>query len=138
MKMKKIILNIVDIMFICFITICLFQVFMYSENVYDCSNMVNEQEDLFNNLGIKTSIGFDNEHVWLFLHFNEYKIPFESTTFVPMIHPFKYNEYMNPVEEWDNVDNMTKNCPERKYDFKKLTKNEKKEVFYNKLSSFII
>ena len=68
------------------------QIAIYEEDVYDCSNMVADQEQFFSGLGIDTQVGvrYRTEdrcaHVWLILPFD---IPFECT--VLCIQPFDQN-----------------------------------------------
>jgi hypothetical protein len=89
---------------ILFIWICLsvHQIIIYEENIYDCSNMVADQEQFFNSLGIDTQIGIRYRtedkyaHVWLILPFG---IPFECT--ILSVQPFNHkpDEVFNSVKE---------------------------------------
>ena len=90
------------------------QVIIYEEHVYDCSNMVADQEQFFSGLGIDTQIGVHYQtdekcgHVWLILPFN---IPFECTALC--VQPFNHN----PDDVFDSVDQLINLHPEYKPDF---------------------
>lgn len=82
------------------------QIIIYEENVYDCSNMVADQEIFFNAIGVDTKIGMryktenKDAHVWLILPFD---IPFECTNLC--IDPFnrKPDKVFESVEEIVNL-----------------------------------
>lgn len=90
---------------ILFIWVCLsvHQIIIYEENIYDCSNMVADQEQFFSNLGINTQIGVrygrnDNPgHVWLILPYN---ISFECTILFIDIYNNKPDEVFDSVEQF--------------------------------------
>lgn len=100
---------------ILFIWVCLsiHQTSLYEEDVYDCSNMVADQEQFFNRIGIDTEIGIryktDDQyaHVWLILPFD---IPFECTML--SIQPF-----YKPDAVFDSVEDLIRYHPDTKGEF---------------------
>jgi len=80
----------------------LHQISIYELDVYDCSNMVADQEVFFNDLGIDTKIGVrypiegKHGHVWLILPFN---IPFECTVLMPKFLGGKSDETFESINE---------------------------------------
>ena len=90
------------------------QIIIYEEDVYDCSNMVADQEQFFNRYGIDTKIGirYATEdryaHVWLILPFN---IPFECT--VLSIQPFN----RTPDAVFDSIEELVLAHPDTKDEF---------------------
>ena len=90
------------------------QIVIYEDGVYDCSNMVADQEQFFSGLGIDTQIGVQYQtekkcgHVWLILPFG---IPFECTSLC--IQPFN----RNPDDVFDSVDQLICLYPEYEPDF---------------------
>ena len=99
------------------IWVCLsgYQMIIFEEHVYDCSNMVADQEQFFNGLGIDTKIGFrkptENSygHVWLIFH----DIPFESTDLMLGFDVWNYI----PEQTFDNTSELVKYYPEYKNEF---------------------
>ena len=91
-----------------------YQLSLYEANIYDCSNMVADQERFFNNIGIDTKIGmrYATEdryaHVWLILPFN---IPFECT--VLLIQPFN----CNPDAVFDSIEELVRTHPDTRDEF---------------------
>lgn len=100
---------------ILFIWVCLavHQIVIYEEHVYDCSNMVADQEQFFNRIGIDTEIGIRYKtgdqyaHVWLILPFD---IPFECTML--LIQPS-----YNPDAVFDSVEDLIRCHPDTKCEF---------------------
>jgi len=109
-QIEKIIIGVL-LVWVC---LSVHQISIYEENVYDCSNMVADQEQFFNGMGINTQIGvrYQTEekcgHVWLILPFN---IPFECT--ILWIQPF----FHQPDEVFDSVNELVTIHPETKNDF---------------------
>ena len=116
--LKKKMCNLAEkaIIGVLFIWVCLsvHQIIIYEENVYDCSNMVADQEQFFNRCGIDTKIGirYATEdryaHVWLILPFN---IPFECT--VLLIQPFS----RNADAIFDSIEELVLAHPDTKDEF---------------------
>lgn len=90
------------------------QIIIYEEGVYDCSNMVADQELFFDSFGIDTKIGMQYRtedeagHVWLIL---PYGIPFECT--ILCVVPFNHK----PDEVFKSVDELVSIYPYAKDDF---------------------
>ena len=90
------------------------QVIIYEVNVYDCSNMVADQELFFNYIGIDTQIGLQHRtedeagHVWLIL---PHDIPFECT--ILCVTPFNHK----PDEVFDSVEELISIYPNAKNDY---------------------
>lgn len=90
------------------------QIIIYEEHVYDCSNMVVDQEQFFDKCGIETQIGVRyrtenrHAHVWLILPFD---IPFECT--ILLIQPFNHN----PDAVFDSVEELVFAHPDTKDEF---------------------
>ena len=90
------------------------QIVIYEDGVYDCSNMVVDQERFFESVGIDTKIGvrYGREdkagHVWLILPYN---ISFECTILFVDI----YNN--EPDEVFDSVEQFVYLHPNAKDDF---------------------
>ena len=95
------------------------QIIIYEEDVYDCSNMVADQEQFFESVGIDTQIGIRYRtedryaHVWLILPFN---IPFECT--VLSIQPFN----RNPDAVFNSIEELVLAHPDTKDEFTLSTK----------------
>ena len=109
-SIEKVIIGIL-LIWVCLAT---HQVIIYEEHVYDCSNMVVDQEQFFSGLGIDTQIGVRYEtkekcgHVWLILPFG---IPFECT--ILSVQPF----YHKPDEVFDSVEELVSIYPDSKDEF---------------------
>ena len=107
---EKVVIGVVLI----WVCLSVHQIVIYEEDVYDCSNMVADQEEFFNRIGIDTKVGirYATEdryaHAWLILPFN---IPFEST--VLFIDPFK----PEPDIIFDSVMELVIAHPEAKDEF---------------------
>lgn len=113
--------NLIGFVFIMWLVLSIHQIIIYEDGVYDCSNMVTDQERIFTSLNIDTQIGVryptENKcgHVWLILPFN---IPFECTSL--SINPFN----TKPDKTFDDVDHLISTHPECKKDFEEQKNNE--------------
>ena len=91
------------------------QMVIYEEGVYDCSNMVTDQERFFNQFSIDPRIGFKKPtensygHVWLIFC----GVPFESTD---LMLGFDFWNYV-PEQTFDNTTELVKCYPEYKNEF---------------------
>ena len=112
--MKKFIGNIITGIILVWVCLAVHQLAIYEEDVYDCSNMVADQEQFFDMIGIDTDVGIRYEtedryaHAWLIL---PYDIPFECT--ILCILPFGHT----PDVIFDNVDELIIAHPEAKSEF---------------------
>ena len=90
------------------------QIIIYERGVYDCSNMVVDQEQFFDNIGVDTKIGMrygvdgKASHVWLIFPFD---IPFECI--ILFVNPFNYE----PDRVFNSVEELISIHPHLKYEF---------------------
>ena len=76
-----------------------YQVIRYEENVYDCSDMSEDCEEIFESIGLRTWMVLGeryngSSHVWLMIETPIVCIPFESTCLAP-VSPRIFNSYDN-------------------------------------------
>ncbi|MCK5217717.1 MAG: hypothetical protein KAJ93_08005 [Methanosarcinales archaeon] len=117
--MKIAFMKIVVCILLAWVCASVYQLSLYEEDIYDCSNMVADQERFFNDMGIDTKIGirYATEdryaHAWLILPFN---IPFEST--ILSIDPFK----QEPDVVFESIMELVIAHPEAEHEFTLSTK----------------
>ena len=106
--------SLIVLIFMIWLTLSVHQLIIYEDGVYDCSNMVGDQERIFNSLNIDTHVGvrYPTEdkcgHVWLILPFN---VPFDCTS-------LSINPFNQPDDVFDSVSELIFVYPECENDFR--------------------
>lgn len=118
MKIEMRLFAIIWIICVVWLSLSAYQVYSYELGQNDCSNMVYRSEQMFDMLGVDTTIGEKSmgdgyTHVWIIVDVFGYSIPYETTKLTPGLDFWNYE----PDRVFSNTSEIVNTYPNLKSEY---------------------